>query len=466
MPGPFTFGVELEFCVEWTHSPQPKHEQKTVVFPPPLKDRGTIGNFTMIDRIQKHVVRTIADNGFRIDVNCPRNNNINNWEVTFDLSICPPREQHSEYGDETRQKFKIDDEEQINYQYQGIEVVSRAFPFNEDSLNEVERMCRILNKTYRLSVNESTGLHVHLGHGKQGFKLKDLKELTIFLYTFELQLSSFHPLDRYSHEYGRALRYNSAFTVNFQKKYNRIPKASDFAANINACKKRATWFSLTQQPRPTLRNNYNFVGVSLRAVKGQIISACDPRQTVEFRQHRGTIDGREITQWVRTIVGIVGYVETALPVDRHKLLSTIWEEETWEKMGDGKDRQRAAELGPALADEGFTIIDLLEHIGLSDQADYYRNRWQKHEIEGRPTYLGSNVTWDFQQTDSGIYPNDKVYQRKSNLAEHFEALRLFTLAGRLAGDEAPRLDFSPFPALTIDLGQESDDIDEEPDYEE
>lgn len=466
MPGPLTFGVEMEFCVEWVYKPQPKHEQKIVVFPRTRKEQEMVEKATMTDRITNHIFKTIADNGFKIDVDHPRKNNTKNWEVTLDLSIMAPGYLDSDDEEEIREELKIDDEGGIKYNYQGIEVVSPAFPFNEDSLLEVEKMCRILNETYRLSVNKSTGLHVHLGHGNQGFKLKDLKELAIFLYTFEPQLSSLHPLNRYNHHYGSALRHSSIFTVNFQKKYNRIPKASEFAASINSCKKRATWLSLTKTTAHGARDcNYNFVGVSSAAHKDGFIRAKDPKQTIEFCQHKGTTYGKGITHWVGTIAGIVSYAENTPPPDRHNLMSTIWAAEKWEKMGDGSDEKRAAELGPALADEGFTIIDLLKHLELDGQAEYYKDRWHKHEIRRRPTFLGSDITWDFQQIGSGINPSSTVYKRENDLAQHFDALRLHARAERLVGEEVPQIDLSLFPAHTIHPGQESDDPDEESDHE-
>lgn len=65
----------------------------------------------------------------------------------------------------------------------------------------------------------------------------------------------------------------------------------------------------------------------------------------------------------------------------YELLTTAWETETWIKYNDGKDEERKVALAPILADEGFTIIDLLIYLGLDKQADYYSTRWTKHDYE-------------------------------------------------------------------------------------
>lgn len=48
--------------------------------------------------------------------------------------------------------------------------------------------------------------------------------------------------------------------------------------------------------------------------------------------------------------------------------------EKWEKLGDGKDEQREQEMGPVLAEGEFTIIDLLQTMGLYEPAEFYQNR--------------------------------------------------------------------------------------------
>jgi hypothetical protein len=70
---------------------------------------------------------------------------------------------------------------------------------------------------------------------------------------------------------------------------------------------------------------------------------------------------------------MVNFVKSAPELFFKNLLSII-NYEHWEKLGDGLDEQREQDLGPILAEKGFTVVDLLKTIGLDSEALYYKNR--------------------------------------------------------------------------------------------
>jgi len=333
-------------------------------------------------------------------------------------------------------------------------VRSPALVFNEDSLHEIRAICELLTGTYRILNTTDTGLHIHLGHHDTSFKLDDIKRLMIFLYTFEPQLSSLHPLHRRVQNFGRPVRDHSRFVANFQGRYARMPRASDFAAEVLKCSNMfdlcLSIFSDQEGPKS---GNYNF---------GNIGSASHPfsifqcRKTIEFRQHEGTMDGGRITHWINVLVAIVGFVESSHPLAFTDLMRAVWRAEKWEKMGDGEDDVRAWELGTALEDHGFTIIHLLEYLGRNTQADYYRDKWHKHRIWPRQVDLRSDTAWSFVQ-ERTMDKNTDQYQRNEEMVRLFTSLRLYNRAERKAGRKQTPINSSLFPTHETDISFLSED---------
>jgi hypothetical protein len=102
-------------------------------------------------------------------------------------------------------------------------VISPAFDFTAESLKAVEDMCLLLTNNYRTDVNETTGLHVHVGHRSQGFKFQDIQKLLAFLWTFDPMLETLHPQFRVDRDYVHSLRERSNFSNNWGIKWGSRP---------------------------------------------------------------------------------------------------------------------------------------------------------------------------------------------------------------------------------------------------
>lgn len=439
-----TFGVELEFHIAFLKASQaePSPQSKCVRFPPVPNE--AFGSESLINerRIFAHVGQTIAGAQFPIDVKTLCSGATDLWEIEADASL-------RDYTDAD------------GYSYQGVEVKSPALPFNEVSLKEIEAMCKLLTDTYRIQNGFDTGLHVHLGHEKRGFEFKNIQKLMIFLYTFDPQLSSLHPPHRLEHDYGNSPRARSVFSANFQAKYGRAPSAREFAAEVYSCRAETETRNRHKLINKIFKDkaghkdgNYNFMGVQFAY---NLFRLGAFRQTIEFRQHEGTMDGTRIRHWIHVIAAIVRFVETDA-ANFHRLMQTMWREEKWEKVGDGNDAERAAEMGPVLADYGFTIIDLLRYLGKHAQADYFKGNWQKHDMPPRYDEMSSDTTWDFMW-DRNIEHED--LKRNADLAAYYHAMRLLNWAERKAGEEQTQIDDSAFPKHSVDPKLMSDDEKEE-----
>ena len=66
--------------------------------------------------------------------------------------------------------------------------------------------------------------------------------------------------------------------------------------------------------------------------------------TNEFRQHQGTLDPERVTQWIKTVVGIINFAET----DGKRLMELLHKalEEKWQKDGSEYDLLREDRHGP------------------------------------------------------------------------------------------------------------------------
>ncbi len=160
--------------------------------------------------------------------------------------------------------------------------------------------------------------------------------------------------------------------------------------------------------------NYNFKGVD------DWTDPIEKRQTVEFRQHEGVMDGERIAMWIRVLVGIIRFVEEGDLGSYFRLLTATWNAEVWEKEGDGRDGEREVLYGPTLADHGFTIIDLLRYIGCEEQAEYFEGKWYRHAIKHRPREKQhALVLWEYEQA----FPEDSPeFAQAKKLRELWEVM--------------------------------------------
>ena len=199
MSRPFSFGVEFEFnlailevrdvsdsglrLLRFTRT-----EDKALAYEgeeglrpmAPLEtfEQGQVNVLTYKNPVIRHISDTIQKAGFPIDLKklyrTARVNDITKWHVTTNDSIESPNGPGI-------------------FVWIGIEVISPAFDFTAESLKAVEDMCLLLTNNYRTVVNETIGLHVHVGHRSQGFKFQDIQKFIAFLWTFEPMLETLHP---------------------------------------------------------------------------------------------------------------------------------------------------------------------------------------------------------------------------------------------------------------------------------
>jgi hypothetical protein len=348
---PLTFGVEFEMSVVcgWTGLGEiDTTDKRTTSFRPRNPDgtkdwESKYVYEEMWKPVARHMAATLRAAGFPANVD---NNDYTKWDFTSDISVEPPE---AEPG-------------MVNYVYASIELRSPAFYFTPESLNAVEDVLELLKRAYRINTNTTTGLHVHVGDGRKGWPFHMVHNLFTLVWAFESQINSLFPSHRIDGPHTLSMRNYSTFAIGCTQEIGRHPTPLEGVVTILSCEK----------PEDLVRE---FLPGTIRVATTAMHkpAARDAKPTIEFRHHDGTMDGVQTRMWIMTVVGIMEYLRDVQPAAFTDLLSIV-EHEHWEKLGDGLDDEREREMGPILAESGFTIVDLLQTMGLYEPAMYYKKR--------------------------------------------------------------------------------------------
>ncbi|KUJ13247.1 uncharacterized protein LY89DRAFT_753820 [Mollisia scopiformis] len=392
---PLTFGVEFEFLIaaildENEPLPNLAPRSKTLRFQidqedidavEPLEENQSETSSEAADGFQahakeiatravrRHVVELLQNSGFPTALSTAfAVTDIKRWAVTYDTSVTIP------------------EPEREGYEWVDIEVVTPAFSFTNENLDAVRNVCELLRRTYKVKVNTTTGLHVHVGDGSRSFTFETVRNLVGFLWAFEPQLNSLHPLHRVDNLYGILMRSHSVFAERWYATHGERPSPYQGLLELMSCPNMNDLTADASQMFIPKNGAYNFSGVRAIANGIQIGTTKDAKPTIEFRQHEGTLSGTRAVMWTRTVVGILEYIMRTPQEELMDLMVTSCKHELWEKTGDQRrgeflaDGQKEFNMGPIPAESSFTIIDLLRRIGLDDCADYYDGKVLKHDM--------------------------------------------------------------------------------------
>ncbi|THX73502.1 hypothetical protein D6D04_08480 [Aureobasidium pullulans] len=184
-----TFGVELE-CIGFTHSSSSKSatqlcsvilQQKVLLS---CKHKCERGVHEWYLPVRKEVVaeKSISTSSFSV------------WEIQRDTSIRL-NDQEQEAVDRTAYNNGAAYSEPDS-EFEDIELVSRVLSFDQPTPCPRALQKGFSKPGYRIMVNGSTGLHVHLGHGPQGFRLDTVEGIVGGFVALERCLDSIMPVNR------------------------------------------------------------------------------------------------------------------------------------------------------------------------------------------------------------------------------------------------------------------------------
>jgi hypothetical protein len=341
----FTFGVEFEFSLaslaDDIEDPLPSDTRQVREIRPRYERRDILRtrNYEDIDRKVKKTVAeklraarlpalTTIDPEEEKDIDNSYPWAHGHWVITTDSTIAAPEED------------KLHD-------WWQIEVNSPPYFYCEQALDAVLLVCRVLTSSFRTNVNESCGLHVHVGNGNDGFDLHTIRNLMAFLWCFEPVIDKLHPSFRLNNMWCKSIRTSSNLA-------QRVKSFND--TNVDILKRIFEethideLFAQMSENDSYGKDAYNTRNLrEARFFKHKV--------TLEFRQHEGTLDGPRTIAWVQTVVGIL---EFAADCDRFCMAAFLMEHAEIEDRG-GKL---------------YEIEELLRDIGLEESATFYASRPQ------------------------------------------------------------------------------------------
>ncbi|TGO60954.1 hypothetical protein BCON_0031g00320 [Botryotinia convoluta] len=320
-----TFGVELEFLLATVprggENPHPSDPRE--VDPRILADEDSI-NYDIERKMEEvSIPATVKES------ECGNSGEVaaataTNWILKTDVTVGPGAQSPS-----TR-KY---------YQY-GMEITSPPYYYDAATRRAVETVVRALRNNYLVRVNESTGLHVHVGNGYHGFEWPILRNFMAIAWTYERQIVLMIPEARLDNIYCKSLyeesslgRSNPGLTrLEF---LNRILSLTDNLQVVKELGRKCAGFNI-RNLNPPFRSNSG-------------------KRTIEFRHHPGTLDPESILHWLHICVKLVE--KACLIKNEEKLLEQL--QADVEKPIGFEDKN------------SVTTVDYLMWLGCPSQAYYY-----------------------------------------------------------------------------------------------
>lgn len=283
----------------------------------------------------------------------------------------------------------ITDNKKHEWDTYGIELVSP--PYSEDELSNAEAdisslLSSLDTPTSGITTNTTGGFHVHIGTPTgECLPIKVLQHLSTLLIIYEDQISRLHP----PHRRGRTDEIESN-KLRFAAEYIGN-EPLDFIDRLAPDLDNGTGETVTTIKLKKHESRYKAIHEIHRLLFDEVDQAENPiaqlqkgmgprrgmtvnfayldrpngPQTIEFRQHAASVDGKEISYWVRFCLGLV---------------KLAW------RFADGESEYKVKHWG-----DRVDILDLMGEMGLEEEVrSFYEGKIEEYGDEG---ILGEEELW-------------------------------------------------------------------------
>ena len=222
------------------------------------------------------------------------------------------------------------------FDYSAIELRSPALPYTTASLSHVKEVFHLLFTTFDIVVNESCGLHVHVGNELKGFPLQTLKNFCILTTTFERELQSLHPPSRIDNRHSRS---SGAIFMGI-----------------------SPW-----DVEKIIKSTHNEDGLIFRVQNKQkgyaynLLNLGGGKETIEFRQHEATVNVDDIVKWVELTCSLVEKAHEFAMKDHHDLDQNVMRRYHVDDFLEDTDHL-----------PNRSILDILARLGLGELVRTFR----------------------------------------------------------------------------------------------
>lgn len=306
-----TFGVELEFIA--CYNPEAYQDKMQAAEGKLWPVKST--SYSLREKygilVRRHMIEILNENGF--STNDYQTKDFSKWTVDTDGTVSA---------------FDI------SGNWYAIEVKTPVLFFCRADLERVEKAVNLLVSKFRLYTNENCGLHVHVGNEDRGFTMGTLKNFCFLITVFENQLDSLHSPARLKNPYVKSMRKAFTTEATLVEKLSIINK-------LDVLDDLILQFHLTEYADNDRNMAYNFFNLQEPSRYHD-----HSLRTIELRQHRGTLDPKLITNWIKVACNLV----------------TV--------SYSGGDLLRDL-IKKHLYDTKYTVINLFKDLNLSDLAEFY-----------------------------------------------------------------------------------------------
>ena len=303
--------------------------------------------------IQKVIYSTLHNAGIPVNSAFDYKTNYNKWTIAEDSTILEFEESQ---GPTTPSLFR----------YFGFELKSRILPVTApSSFQEITSVLHLIKSRFDLVTNMTCGLHVHVGNGTKGFPVRTLRTLAQLVTAFEPEIHRLHADSR--------IQYPSI--AGWCLPPSKVLLATDPLERHQEMQKLQTVDDVRSLMNPLFNRclAYNFKNLASANMDAPH-ELGTKTQTVEFRQHAASVDADEIVAWVQFTTGLVRYshsVQDPEPVSPSNSNSS----------SESQTRHFDLCIHRA-ADDGFSILDLMQAIGLGELVPFYEGRLYRRERVG------------------------------------------------------------------------------------
>lgn len=320
-----TFGVELEFITRYNP------EDYLVKLPAVEGKSWPIQNG---DPICRHMIQILNENGF--STNEPKITDFSKWTVTTDITVFP---------------------RDLSGNWSAIELKSPILVCSAPSLKKVESVVKLLVSKFQLYTNNTCGMHVHVGNENRGFDLDTLKNFCSLITVFEHQLKSLHSPARLQYPYLKPMKM--AFN----------PSASPWENlstinNLETLDDLILLFHRREDDIVAYDRNFAFNFLNLSNLNYSYFhpDLDEPLRTIEFRQHRGTLDPKLILNWITLA---------------YKLIDVSY---------NGRAGLRDL-IEKHIDNTKYTVMDLFNDLNLPELAEFYAPLVSQYMVDDNPAFV-------------------------------------------------------------------------------
>lgn len=200
------------------------------------------------------------------------------------------------------------------YKVDAIELSSRKLSMSRDNWTEelktvLSTFAEFERQGCRLITNIETGFHVHIGNNTSGFPLRTVKNIYTLATAFERCIDSLHTTHRIQHG-------------NIMEPMNPSNPPSFFFYNTDNDRYLRTWLEdiegfetldafldhfVCEKGRFANFTNGKSAGINFDNLRPAAPFALASMNTIEFRQHAGTLDFNDICAWTLTVAQLVAW---------------------------------------------------------------------------------------------------------------------------------------------------------------